>query len=56
MGPFRSLYVLMPFNGFLRLLIGPYASSLVLFGPYSSLCVILDSNRFLWVLIVFFSF
>ena len=41
MGPFRSLYILMPFNGFLRVLIGPYASSLVLLGPYRSLCIIM---------------
>ena len=46
MGPFRSLFVLMDFNGSLLVFITPHAS---LWIPNVSLCVFKCSYEFKWV-------
>ena len=40
MNLYKSLCVLMDFNGFLRVLIGLDAFSLVFMSPYKSLCIL----------------
>ena len=40
----RSLFVLMNFDGSVRVLIAPFAFSLVHRFPYKSICVIMDSD------------
>ena len=50
MSPYRSLCVLMDFNGSLWVLIGPYASLRVLtffLGPYEPLLILIDPYGFL---------
>ena len=49
MGLFKSFYVLMHSKGSLGVLIGPYASSLVLLSFYRSFSVLLDSNASLLI-------
>ena len=52
---YKSLYVVMDFNGLVWVFIGPYVSLLVFMGPYSSNCVLMNFNECLLVLIGLYS-